>query len=91
MHRPRPTALLPPRPNGKPEAAAVAAVDTLLMMGMRMAETCGAFRRQAINLRNCCVWLVDLFECMMMHGLTNPKGMIFIQIARLVYVTNEQI
>jgi hypothetical protein len=20
-----------------------------------------------------CIWLVDLFECMMMHGLTNPK------------------
>jgi len=37
--RPRPTALLPPRPNGKPEAA-VAAVDKLLMMGMRMPETC---------------------------------------------------
>ena len=30
--RPRPTALLPPRSNGKPEAAA--AVDKLLMMGM---------------------------------------------------------
>jgi len=22
------------------------------------------------------VWLVDLFECMMMHGLTNPKFMV---------------
>ena len=36
--RPRPTALLPPRSNGKPEAAA--AVDRLLMMGTRMPETC---------------------------------------------------
>ena len=36
--RPRPTALLPPRSNGKPEAAT--ADDKLLMMGMRMAETC---------------------------------------------------
>ena len=36
--RPRPTALLPPRSNGKPEAAA--AVDKLPMMGMRMPETC---------------------------------------------------
>jgi len=36
--RPRPTALLPPRFYGKPEAAA--AVDRLLMMGMRMPETC---------------------------------------------------
>jgi len=34
----RPTTLLPPRSNGKPEAAT--AVDKLLMMGMRMRETC---------------------------------------------------
>jgi hypothetical protein len=34
----RPTALLPPRSNGKPQAAT--AVDKLLMMGMRMPETC---------------------------------------------------
>jgi len=38
--RPLPTPLLQPRPNGKPEAAAAAAVDKLLMMGMRMPETC---------------------------------------------------
>jgi len=31
-------ALLPPRDNGKPEAAT--AVDKLLMMGTRMPETC---------------------------------------------------
>ena len=36
--RPRPTALLPPRSNGKPEAATV--IVELLMMGMRMPETC---------------------------------------------------
>ena len=36
--RPRQTALLPPRSNGKPESAA--AVDKLLMMGMMMPETC---------------------------------------------------
>jgi len=36
--RPRPTALLPPRSNGKPEAAT--AVVELLMMGMRIPETC---------------------------------------------------
>jgi len=66
--RPRPTALLPPSSDGKPEAAT--AVIELLMMGMRMPETCWAvFKRQAINLRNYCVWLVDSFECMMMHGL----------------------
>jgi len=34
---------------GKPEAAA--AVDRLLMMGIRMPETCRAlFKRQAINM-----------------------------------------
>jgi len=59
--RPWPTALLPPRFNGKPEAAT--AVDKLLMMGMRMPETCWAvFKLQAINLRDWCIWLVDLFE-----------------------------
>jgi hypothetical protein len=36
--QPRPTALLPPRSYGKPEAAA--AFDRLLMMGKRMPETC---------------------------------------------------
>jgi hypothetical protein len=35
--RPRPTALLPPSSYGKPEAAA--AVDRLLMMGIRMPKT----------------------------------------------------
>jgi hypothetical protein len=35
--RPRPTTLLPPRSNGKPEAAT--AVDKLLTIGMRMPET----------------------------------------------------
>jgi hypothetical protein len=35
--RPRPTALLPPRSNGKPEAAT--AVYKLLMMGMWMPES----------------------------------------------------
>jgi hypothetical protein len=61
LARPRPTALLPPRSNGKPEAA-TAAVE-LLMMGMRMPETCWAvFKRQVINLINCCIWLVVSFE-----------------------------
>jgi hypothetical protein len=36
--RPRSTALIPPRSYGKPEAAA--AVNKLLMMGVRMPETC---------------------------------------------------
>ena len=57
---------------------AATAVYKLLMMGKRMPETCWAvFERRAINLRDWCIWLVDLFECMMMHGLTNPKYVIF--------------
>jgi hypothetical protein len=33
------------------------------MIGMRMTETCWAvFKRQAINLRDWCIWLVDLFK-----------------------------
>ena len=38
LDQPRPTALLPPRSYGQPEAAA--AVDKLLMMGTGMPETC---------------------------------------------------
>jgi len=38
LDRPWPTALLPPRSYGKPEAAA--AVDRLLIMGIGMPETC---------------------------------------------------
>jgi hypothetical protein len=30
-------------------------------------------KRQVINLRNCCIWLVDSVERMMMHGLANLK------------------
>ena len=49
-------------PTVKPESAA--AVDRLLMMGMRMSETCWAVpKRQTINsVINCCIWLVDSFE-----------------------------
>jgi hypothetical protein len=58
---PRPTTLLPPRSNGKPEATP--AVYKLLIMGKRMPETCWAvFERRAINLREWCIRLVDLFE-----------------------------
>jgi hypothetical protein len=39
-----------------------------------MPETCRAvFKRQVTNLRICCIWLVDSFESMMMHGLANPE------------------
>jgi hypothetical protein len=55
--------MLPPRSNGKPEAAT--AVYKLLMMGKRMPETCwNVFERRAINLRDRWIWLVDLFEIM---------------------------
>jgi len=48
-------------PTIKPEAAT--AVVELLIMGVRTPETCWAVhKRQVINLRNCCVKLVDLFE-----------------------------
>jgi hypothetical protein len=44
-------------------------------MGMRMPETCWAvFKWQVINLRICCIWLVDSVESMTMHGLANPKN-----------------
>jgi len=47
--RPRPTELLSSRSYGKPDAAA--AVDRLLIMGIRNPETClVVFNRQAINL-----------------------------------------
>ena len=48
-------------PTIKPEAAI--AVVELLMMGMRIPETCWAvFKRQVINLRNYCIWLVESVE-----------------------------
>jgi hypothetical protein len=44
------------------------------MVCMRMPETCWAvFKWQVINLRVCCIWLVDSVESMVMHGLANPK------------------
>jgi len=48
-------------PTVKPEA--VTAVVELLMMGMKTPKTCWAVHKcQVINLRSCCIWLVDLFE-----------------------------
>jgi hypothetical protein len=75
---PQPTALLPPHSKSKPEAAN--AVVELLVMGIRMPKTRWAvFKQQVINQRNCCIWLVDSFEYMMMHGLANPKsGLLFL-------------
>jgi hypothetical protein len=42
---------------------AATAVGELLMMGVRTPETCCAANKpRVINWRNCCIWLVDLFE-----------------------------
>jgi len=52
----------------------------LLMMGMRMPETCWAvFKWQVVNLRICCIWLVDSVESMIMQGLANPKSYVHLQ------------
>jgi hypothetical protein len=56
------------------------------MMGVRMPETCWAvFKWQVINLRSCCIWLVDLFESIMVHGLANPKSSFIVFDAWLYY------
>jgi len=69
----RTSGLLPPRSDGKPEAAT--AIVELLMMGIWMPETCwNLFKQQAIKLSDFCIWLVGSFECMMMHGLANSKN-----------------
>jgi hypothetical protein len=58
----------------KPEAATAGVV--LLMLGMSTPETCGAvFKRQLINLRNCCICLFDSFE--------------YIQVARIKVIQIE--
>ena len=55
------------------------------MMGIRMPETCWAvFKRRTINLRNCCIWLVDSFECMIMQGLANPKFLLLLLLLLLL-------
>jgi hypothetical protein len=60
--------LLPPRSNGKPEAAA--AVDVLLMMAIGMPETCSAvFKGQTINLQLIAAssWLIHLNDTTTLH------------------------
>jgi len=53
-------------------------------MGMRMPETRWAvFKRQVINLRICCFWLVDAVVSTMMHGLANPKITLVIKFRRM--------
>jgi hypothetical protein len=54
-------------------------MPVIIMMGMRMPETCWAVSKlQVINLRGCCILLVDSVESMMMqHGLANPKSKLY--------------
>jgi hypothetical protein len=59
--RPRPTTLQPLHSNGKTRGSRGSC--TLLMMGGGALETCWAtHKRQVINLWNCCILLVELFE-----------------------------
>jgi hypothetical protein len=73
-------------PTVKPEAAT--AVVELLMMGVRTSETCWAVhKRQVVNLRNCWVRLVDLFEPV--SFFSTIKWMIFVTEKQCVfYETN---
>jgi len=58
---PRPTTLQPPLANGKTRGSYCSC--TLLMMCGEALETCWATHKcQVINLWNCCILLVDLFE-----------------------------
>jgi len=45
------------------KSEATTAVVEFLMMGVRMPVICWAiYKCQVINLRNCCIWLVDVFD-----------------------------
>ena len=61
-------------------------------MGKRMPETCWAvLKRRAINVRDWCVWLFDLFECMMMHGLTNPKVITWVRSSNSAHISQSSL
>jgi len=60
----------------KPEAAT--ALVEILMMGARMPETCWVVNKRQYNKLEKLLHLVgDLFECVMLHGLTNFKSIYF--------------
>ena len=48
-----------------------------MMHGPMKIKCWAVFKRQAIKLRDWYIWLVDLFEYMMMHGHTNPKFILY--------------
>jgi hypothetical protein len=50
------------RPHAITRSSTTAVVE-LLMMGVRTPKTCWAVhKRHVINLRNCCIWLVNFFQ-----------------------------
>jgi hypothetical protein len=70
-------------PKVKPEAAT--AFVEFLMIGASTPKTCWAVhKRQVINLRNCCIWLVDLFEmyCFIDFRMDNEHFVVFVRILR---------
>jgi len=74
--RPRPTTQLPPRSNGKPKAAT--AVYKLLMMGMKMPETCwavfrvcGSVHLQSLKTPNWMQQSIVKFYCFVVQTLLN--------------------
>jgi hypothetical protein len=70
--RPRPTTIQPQRSNGKTRGSYCSC--TLLMMGGEVPETYWAtHKRQVINLWNCCILLVDLFET---NTRLKPKSLV---------------
>jgi hypothetical protein len=79
-----------------PETAT--AVIELLMMGGKMPETCWAVNKcQNNKLPNCCIWLLNYLNCMMMHRLTNLKNLnsascwLFPQRRDLVYLHQDRV
>jgi hypothetical protein len=77
---PRPTTLLQPRSNGKPEAVTA---FKLLMMGVRMPETSWAVFKLEINLRDWWIWLVDLFKFYKQFGTNSIIVLMFVESQRV--------
>jgi hypothetical protein len=83
--RPQPTTLQPPCSNGKTKGSYCSCM--LLMMGGEAPETCWArHKRQVINLWNCCILLVYLFESYF-RGFTLHHGSLIKCLTSVVAVT----
>jgi hypothetical protein len=60
------------------------------MMSFRTPETCWAVhKRQVINLRNCCIWLVDLFGMRQGVSMRKPTYMFLFQ--NFILIIHKQI